>query len=117
MPAQTDIREIKMGLGELLTSGLRDVSPAHAKMVEPLIDAIKGPNTSGNDKADLKALEKRVLKSIDDMDAEPVAEWAEGMLMQTYAISRTGAVPEIEDDDAADFMAEAETVEDAIRPG
>jgi len=90
---ERDIREVRLGELELLGRGLSDVAEANRKMCLPLVDIIKGLGITGNDKADLKALRGKIERSIDKLDSKAVERWAEKILMQTYAIARTAAVP------------------------
>jgi hypothetical protein len=80
-------------------------------MLTPLIDAIRYATVTGRDSVDLKALDRQIEKTLTKMDETKVADWAETMLLQTYAISRTASVPaEVPED----FDVPAGTPEDEI---
>lgn len=93
MPAQREIKLVKRGIGELLDVGLEDAASINRTMLTPLIDVIRNATVTGRDSVDLKALDKKIEKTLTEMDESSVADWAEQMLLQTYAISRTASVP------------------------
>ncbi len=110
-----DAKTLARGLQDLLGASLTDVASANRRMTQPLLDAISKANVSGNDKADLRALRDSLPALFDQMDDGPIADWAAGTLMQTYAIGRTAAVPE---DMGDELDSDTESLQDQIRaPG
>ena len=89
-----EARMLNRGLNDLLEASLAQVEAANRRQLDPLMDILRTAGRTGNDKIDLKALEKRLVKAIGTMDDSAVVDWAERVLMQTYAIGRTSAVPE-----------------------
>lgn len=98
MAGAADIALFRKGLDSLRADGLKDIADANAEMTKPLVEAIRTIGQTGNDQADLRALRDRLPGLLDQMDDAPVAAWAEELLLQTFALAHTAAVPEgIED--------------------
>jgi hypothetical protein len=93
MASVGDVAFVRKGEAELLDAGLADVAAANRKMLDPLLEVIRNAGQTGNDTIDIEALSKRIDGTIDEMDEGPIAEFAEAMLLQTYAISRMAAIP------------------------
>lgn len=112
MPAESDIRKNEEGLEVLREAYLTKIAPAHARMLDPLERAIQGASVTGNDRADMEALSDQLPALFDQMDDTEVVDGVADMLLQTYAVGRTVAVPEGVGKD--DFAAPAESLEDTL---
>jgi hypothetical protein len=112
MSAESEARKLRLGLHELGDATLRRLAKPTRTMIQPLIERIEQAGVTDNDKADLKALYDSLPALFAQMDDAALVAPIASALLQTYAVSRTAAVPE--GIDSSDFATEPESLEESM---
>lgn len=104
-----DVRDIDRGMDVLRESSLKGMANANRAMLQPLLDVIRETPEGSDERATMRVMRDRLPELFDMMDETAIAEAVEQLMMQTYGIGHTGAVPDGMDD--PELGIEVETLE------